>query len=143
MVLTKDEILQTNKDTKTFMIQTLGDEVRLRILSQKEINEIQNIESKGLGTLESQESGRRLNGRSTQGQFNNTTKINAAKQIEQSAKAKIRAVSLSLSNDDDKWTDTEVESLSSIVFNEIYEKVQELNKLGPDVEDEVDEFLEE
>lgn len=143
MVLTKDEILQTNKDTKTFMIQTLGDEVRLRILSQKEINEIQNIESKGLGILESQESGRRLNGRSTQGQFNNTTKINAAKQIEQSAKAKIRAVRLSLSNDDDKWTDTEVESISSKVFNEIYEKVQELNKLGPDVEDEVDEFLEE
>lgn len=143
MVLTKDEILQTNKDTRTYMIPSLGDEVRLRILSQREINEIQTIESKGLGTLESQESGRRLNGKSTQGRFNNITKINAAKQIEQSAKAKIRAVSLSLTNDEDVWTDTEVESISSTAFNEIYEKVQELNKLSPDVEEEVDEFPED
>ncbi|MGI6565613.1 hypothetical protein [Methanosphaera sp.] len=143
MVLTKDEILQSPKDAKEYEIESIGGSVKLRILSQKEINEIQTIESAGLGVLESQESGRRIKGKTTQGQFNNITKINATKQIAQSAKAKIRAVALSLSNEEETWKDTEVEQIPAPAFNEIYEKVSEINQLSPDVESEVDEFPED
>ena len=143
MVLTKEEILRGSKDTKVYKIEALGgEEVELRLLSQNEINEIQRIESEGLGVLESQESGRRIGRRTTNGQYNNITKINASKQIAQSAKAKLRAVALSLSHDDETWSEKEVESLSAPVFDEIYDCVSELNKLGEDVEGDIDEFLE-
>lgn len=148
MVLSKNEIIAGINATKIFKIESLGnEEVELRYLSQKELNSIEEIETKAMGTFKTNEKARRARGRSmNQSQLSSEGEIDVHATTQASNKAKIKAVTLALSvNDDEKWKESDVELIHGDVFSEIYEKVREMNHMdeNADLEKEVDSFPEE
>ena len=137
MVLNKADLKMGIKATKLIKIPSMGNqEVEIRKLSNNEVAEIQEIESQGLGTMESQQGVR--------GRQNNTIKINPSKQIKSSNKAKIIAVAYSLSIGDEIWTAQEVDhDLDGVLVQEIYDEVVEYNNIRPETVDEIEEFPED
>lgn len=143
MAITLNEILTGTSNTETVYIESLDDEIKIRYLSQSEISEIEKIEAKALGTFETQEKANRNGRRQQGGTVQSTAKINLAKQTEASNQAKLVAVSLSCSVDGEEYSTQDVAALPSNVFKELYEKIQEINKLSDEnLDQEVDEFLE-
>lgn len=139
MVLSKQELKMGIKTTKIIKIPSLkNEEIEIRKLSNAEVAQIQELESEGLGTMETTQSGKR------QQNGTQTIRINAVKQVKSSNKAKCTAVAYSLSLiGGEAWTPSEVnDDLDSNVVSEIYEEVLKFNKIRADIEGEVDEFPE-
>lgn len=144
MVLTKNEILGGVNATVTVEIEALNGEVELRYLSQKELNTIEEIETKALGKFKTNEKANRGR-RASQSQLVSEGEIDIHATTTAGNKAKIEAVKLSLSvPGGEEWTKKDVEDMNAKVFSEIYEKVREINHMGEDVslEREVDSFHE-
>lgn len=137
----------TNKEEK-YMIKSLNGEVWLRPLSQKEINEISEIEAAAIGTFETNEksNNRSSRSRSIKSQLESKGKLSVLKTTQAQNQAKIKAVAYSLDNSkyaEEKELITEEELLKapSNVIEEIYEKVQEISGLNnTELESDVEEF---
>lgn len=137
----------TSKEEK-YMIKSLNGEVWLRPLSQKEINEISEIEAAAIGTFETNEksNNRSARSRNIKSQLESKGKLSVLKTTQAQNQAKIKAVAYSLDNSkyaEEKELITEEELLKapSNVIEEIYEKVQEISGLNnSELESDVEEF---
>ena len=137
----------TNKEEK-YMIKSLNGEVWLRPLSQKEINEISEIEAAAIGTFETNEKSNnsRNRARNIRSQLESKGKLSVLKTTQAQNQAKIKAVAYSLDNSkyaEEKELINEEELLKapSNVIEEIYEKVQEISGLNnTELESDVEEF---
>ena len=142
-----DIIDGTNKEEK-YMIESLEGEVWLRPLSQKEINEISEIEAAAIGTFETNENSnnRSARSRNIKSQLESKGKLSVLKTTQAQNQAKIKAVAYSLNNskyDEEKENITEEKLLEapSNVIEEIYSKVQEISGLNNNnLESDVEEF---
>ena len=142
-----DIIDGTNKEEK-YMIESLEGEVWLRPLSQKEINEISEIEAAAIGTFETNEksNNRSARSRNIKSQLESKGKLSVLKTTQAQNQAKIKAVAYSLNNskyDEEKENITEEKLLEapSNVIEEIYSKVQEISGLNNNtLESDVEEF---
>lgn len=144
MKLTKEDLLIDEDYFELKQLKNVEDaEVALRYLTQSEIAEIQKIESSGFGTFESQESGAVKGRRRNKGQYQNVTKINMPKQMKAAQDAKLLAVRYAMSCDGVKYTESDINRFKPKLLDEIYELVKEMNELGRDIEDDIDEFLED
>lgn len=144
MKLTKEDLLI---DENYFELRPLKSEedaeVALRYLTQSEIAEIRKIESSGIGTFESQETGALKGRRQRKGQYHNITKIDTAKQMKAAHDAKLLAVRYAMSCDGVKYTQKDVNRFKPKLLDEIYEIIREMNELGEDIEEDIDEFPED
>lgn len=137
----------TSKEEK-YMIKSLNGEVWLRPLSQKEINEISEIEAAAIGTFETNEKSNnsRNRARNIRSQLESKGKLSVLKTTQAQNQAKIKAVAYSLDNSkyaEEKELINEEELLKapSNVIEEIYEKVQEISGLNnTELESDVEEF---
>ncbi len=137
----------TSKEEK-YMINSLNGEVWLRPLSQKEINEISEIEAAAIGTFETNEKSNnsRNRARNIRSQLESKGKLSVLKTTQAQNQAKIKAVAYSLDNSkyaEEKELIKEEELLKapSNVIEEIYEKVQEISGLNnTELESDVEEF---
>lgn len=144
MKLTKEDLLIDEDYFELRPLKSVEDaEVALRFLTQSEIAEIQKIETSAIGTFESQETGKVRGRRKNQGQYQNITKINTAKQMKATHDAKLLAVRYAMSCDGVKYSEKDINRFKPKLLDEIYEIVREMNELGNDVEDDIDEFLED
>jgi len=144
MKLTKEDLLIDEDYFELKPLKTIEDaEVALRYLTQSEIAEIRKIESSGIGTFESQETGAVRGRRRNQGQYQNITKINTAKQMKAAHDAKLLAVRYAMSCDGVKYTESDINRFKPKILDEIYEIIREMNELGEDIEDDIDDFLED
>ena len=142
-----DNVEGTSKEEK-YMIKSLNGEVWLRPLSQKEINEISEIEAAAIGTFETNEKSNnsRNRARNIRSQLESKGKLSVLKTTQAQNQAKIKAVAYSLDNSkyaEEKELITEEELLKapSNVIEEIYEKVQEISGLNnTELESDVEEF---
>ena len=142
-----DIIDGTNKEEK-YMIESLEGEVWLRPLSQKEINEISEIEAAAIGTFETNEksNNRSARSRNIKSQLESKGKLSVLKTTQAQNQAKIKAVAYSLNNskyDEEKENITEEKLLEapSNVIEEMYSKVQEISGLNNNnLESDVEEF---
>jgi len=144
MKLTKEDLLIDEDYFELRPLKSVEDaEVALRFLTQSEIAEIQKIETSAIGTFESQETGQVRGRRKNQGQYQNITKINTSKQMKAAHDAKLLAVRYAMSCDGVKYSEKDINRFKPKLLDEIYEIVREMNELGNDVEDDIDEFLED
>lgn len=142
-----DIIEGTSKEEK-YMIKSLNGEVWLKPLSQKEINEISEIEAAAIGTFETNEKSNnsRNRARNIRSQLESKGKLSVLKTTQAQNQAKIKAVAYSLDNSkyaEEKELINEEELLKapSNVIEEIYEKVQEISGLNnTELESDVEEF---
>lgn len=132
MVLTKSEILNGKKDIQEVKIESLGDTIQLRPLTQQELFKREEISSKAMGKFKTNEKANRS--RRAQGgtQMESTGEIDIYQTTLADQKARVYMVQQSLSIADDKWSENDVKSLSGAVFDEIYENVLEINHLNED-----------
>ena len=112
-----DIIDGTNKEEK-YMIESLEGEVWLRPLSQKEINEISEIEAAAIGTFETNEksNNRSARSRNIKSQLESKGKLSVLKTTQAQNQAKIKAVAYSLNNskyDEEKENITEEKLLEA------------------------------
>jgi len=141
-ILTKEILLNGIENTTEFKLESADGSVVLRPLSQKEVSEIDQIQSKGVGTFETQEKSRR--GRRVTNSVESMGRINVAKANAAKDDAQVRAVALSLSCKGEKWTDEEAGALKNAVFKEIYGYVKELSGLeDEELTEDVEEFHED
>jgi len=127
VTLKKADILRGINDPVQIEIKSLGGNLWLRPLSNKEIDELEEMEAKAMGTFETKERASRR-GASEQ---NSTGKLNVAKITRASAEVQVEKVFRSLDNprniDDEAWTYEEVNRLKKHQVNEIADKVDELS----------------
>ena len=135
MVLNPNEINFGIKGTEIKHLKTVqGDdnEIELRYLSRKEVNDIQKIESKALGEFEAVQK----TGALTRNESQSRGTINIEKQTDATYKKQKRAVALALSVGDVTVDEKTVEEYPSDIFDEIWGFVVEMNHLGEDVSPE-------
>lgn len=143
MKLSKEDFLVDKDYFELKPLTTIENgEVALRYLTQSEIAQIRKLESSGIGTFESQETGAVKGRRRNKGQYQNITKINTAKQMQATHDAKLLAVKFAMSCDGVNYTDKDIDRFKPKVLDEIYEIIREMNELGEDIEEEIDEFPE-
>lgn len=125
--LTKSSILKGINKIESVTIDSLDGELWLRPLSSAELDEINCIEAEGLGNIEQNMKGQRIN-KATQ-----TTKLNVLKVTQASNKAKYELIRLSLDNpkNTEEWSIEEIQQLPINVTDEIEQKVREIS--GVDV----------
>lgn len=148
MSITKEQILNSVDKPELVYIEALNDEIPLRPLSKTELIQVEKIESKAYGIFETSETAHRKGMRQNKqvnSEVNTKGKVDLAKQSEASFKGKVAAIHLSINNDHveaENWDKNEIERMPGKVFDEIFEKVQELS--GIDItEDDVDQFPED
>jgi hypothetical protein len=140
MVLRKSDILQGINDPKEIMIESLGDTLYLRPLSNAELDELDEIEAKG---MESYETNSKSRGR-IQGETISKGKLNIRVATISAAKARDRKIQMSLDNpkNEDNWSLEDIGKLRRDVANEIVDRINELS--GVEVtEGDIDKFPEE
>lgn len=148
MVITKEQVLQNVDKPELVFIEALEGEIPLRPLSKTELMMVEKIEAKAYGVFETNETAHQKGIRkkkTTKSELQTKGKINLEKQTEASFKGKVAAIHLSINNnhpDAENWDKSEIERMPGKVFDEIFEKVQELS--GIDVtEEDVDTFPED
>ena len=135
----------TSKEEK-YMIKSLNGEVWLRPLTQKEINEISEIEAAAIGTFETNEksNNRSSRSRNIKSQLESKGKLSVLKTTQAQNQAKIKAGAYSLDKseyEDEKFDEETLLKAPSAVIEEIYEKVQEISGLNnTELESDVEEF---
>lgn len=143
-ILTKDAILKGKNNIEAYPIESLGGEIYLRPLTQGEWTEIEKIEAKALGSFKTSEKARKKGRRQLPSSLESSGEINAEKQTDAAAKARIETIRLSINNEkNDEWTTEEINSLSRKQVTELFEKVKEISDVdNEELEEDVDDFLE-
>ena len=121
MVLTKKEILDGTNNIQEVKIESLGDTVYLRPLSESELMEVDMVEAQGLGVFETTQQGKR--------DALNKGKLNLAKATQASSEAKLKKIELSINNNknQDSWTVDEIGQLSRKTVDELILKINEIS----------------
>jgi len=121
MVLTKKEILDGTNNIQEVKIESLGDTVYLRPLSESELMEVDMVEAQGLGVFETTQQGKR--------DALNKGKLNLAKATQASSEAKLKKIELSINNNKnpDSWTVDEIGQLSRKTVDELILKIDEIS----------------
>lgn len=148
MVVTKEQVLQSVDTPQLEYIESLNDEIPLRPLSKTELIKVENIEAKAYGKFETNETAKRKGMRQSK-QMNSEIQtkgvVDLAKQSKASFEGKVAAIHLSINNDHpdaEKWDKSEIERMPGKVFDEIFERVQEIS--GVDItEGELEDFPED
>lgn len=148
MAIRKEDVLISVEDAELVEIIALGDELPLRPLSKKEINEVNKIETKAYGKFETSETayrkGMRQQKKTIDSQISTKGVVDLYKQQEAEYQGRLHALYLSMNNkhpDCEEWEKKDIERLKGDAFDEIFEKVQILS--GIDIgEDEVENFPE-
>ena len=124
-ILNKSDILKGINNIQKVHIESLGGELYLRPLSSAELDEINCIEAEGLGTMEQNIKGARLNNTVQ------SSKINVLKVTQASNKAKYEMIKKSLDNpkNTEQWETEEIQQLPKDAVDELYTKVQEVSKV--------------
>ena len=121
MVLTKKEILDGTNNIQEVKIESLGDTVYLRPLSESELMEVDMVEAQGLGVFETTQQGKR--------DALNKGELNLAKATQASSEAKLKKIELSINNNKnpDSWTVDEIGQLSRKTVDELILKIDEIS----------------
>lgn len=140
-LLKKSDILKGINDPEKITINALDGELWLRPLSNSELDEIDKIESKG---MESYKTTSKSRGR-VQGETVANGEINVYKATVNSAKARTRKIEMSLDNpknQDDPWTEDDINQLKRDAIEELIEKIDALSGVGV-TEGDIDKFPED
>lgn len=149
MVIRKEQILQGINDPQLVYIEALGDEIPLRPLSKKEINEVDKIEAKAYGEFQTNETANRNGMRQVKGGLDSeiSTKgiVNLEKITSATFEGKTHALYLSMNNghpEADQWSKKDIQQLPNRAFEEIFVHIQKIS--GIEVEgEEIDNFPED
>lgn len=143
MVKTLTDLLNGTKNTEKIYLESIQDYIKVRYLSIAELNRIEKIEAKAMGTFTTTQTAGQRGRRQIPGQTQSNAKINMIKQTEATQEAQFLMVALACSYDDEhQYTPEEIEEnpfLQGKVFRELYEKIRDMNNTE-DLEEEVDEF---
>lgn len=145
MVIRKEDILRGKENPVLVKIESMNDEIPLRPLSKIEWADIEAIGAEEMGVLETET--RPENPRKGfRGKPVNVTmqKMDMSKQLRGDFKTKVEALYLSMNNnhsESQKWTKEEIENITGVVFDEIYEAVENLSGVNnPELKKDVDKF---
>ena len=146
MTKSLSDLLNGTKTVEKIYLESIGDYIKVRLLSISELNRIEKIEAKAMGTFTTtQKSGQRgrRGRRQQEGSVESNAKISMVKQTEATQEAQYLTVALACSYDDEhQYTPDEIHEnpyIQGKVFRELYEKIRDMNNTE-DLEDEVDEF---
>lgn len=143
MTKTLTDLLTGTKNIEKIYLESLNDYIKVRYLSIAELNRIEKIEARAMGTFTTTQRAGQRGRRQTGGQVESNAKINMIKQTEATQEAQFLMVALACSYDDEhQYTAEEIENnpyIQGKVFRELYEKIRDMNNTD-DLEDEVDEF---
>lgn len=145
MKITKDELLNGFNNVVDFQPTNSDKTISLRPLTIGEINELEEMKSKALGTYVANETSTSSK-RRVKGKMNAQAKINIEKTTIAENKARIKAVMLSVNGGNNGFTLTEeeVNAMDPLVFTEIFEEVQRISHWDDnDLEDDVENFPED
>lgn len=141
MAISKEELLHGKEDYKTYTIQSLGNDVKLRKLTQGELHTAEQKESSAMGIINADQ--KLQNGqRQVAGETINHLKLDMVKQTKASQEANLYRVARSLSCDNVQFNEKEVADIEGAVFNEILEVVRNINDLTDQDVGEIDTFRE-
>jgi nucleoid DNA-binding protein len=145
MVIRKEDILSGVDSPQLVYIEALEDEIPMRPLSKKEINEVDKIEAKAYGKFETSERANRNGMRQQKGgdsEISTKGIVDLEKSTAAAFEGKTHAIMLSLNNghdEADQWSKKDVQNLPNKVFEELFKAVQRIS--GIDVEEkEIDDF---
>lgn len=143
-VVKKSDILNGIRKIEKVKLEALdGDEMYLRPLSQAEINEVDEIEAKAMGTFETNETAQRGRRQKPKSVVESRGKINLELQQKAQHQAKTRAIYLSLDNDrnvgEEAWSETDIEQMPHRLFEELFVNVRRLSGIEVS-DDDVDTF---
>ena len=143
-MLTKDELLNGAKQTIEFTPEGLDNSLYLRPLTIGELNELEQMKAKALGTYVANETSTSKGKERVKGKLNAEARLNVEKTTIAEDNANVKAVMYSIDNEsnDFKLNEQEVKSLDSKVFVSILEKVKEISHwdTDEDIEEDVDDF---
>ncbi len=143
-MLTKDELLNGAKQTIEFTPEGLDNSLYLRPLTIGELNELEQMKAKALGTYVANETSTSKGKKRVKGKLNAEARLNVEKTTIAEDNANVKAVMYSIDNEsnDFKLNEQEVKSLDSKVFVSILEKVKEISHwdTDEDIEEDVDDF---
>ena len=126
-ILKKADILRGIDDPEHIKIDSLGGYLWLRPLSNKELDDLDEMEAKAMGIFETKEIGKG----NIRGETNTNGKLNVAKVTRASAEVQVEKVYLSLDNpkneEDEKWDYEDINKLHRKTVEEIADKVDELS----------------
>ena len=143
MVLSKDELLNGSKNITEFRPKNYDDVIFLRPLTIGEINSLEEMKSKALGTYVANETASTSKKKRVKGKMTAQAKVSVEKTTIADNKAQIKAVMWSLDNDSMPYqlTEEEVNSMDEPLFKEIIAKVKEISHWeDEDLEDDVEDF---
>lgn len=129
-LLKKQDILSGVDTPEKVEIKTLNGELWLRPLSSFELSEVEEIEAKAIGEMETNETAQRAGRTIGKSETRSRGKINLAKANKASMNAKITMVHMSLDNpknSDDPWSEDDIRQLKRDAFNEIVDHVRKLS----------------
>ena len=139
MVIKKADILKGINDPEEVMIESLGDTLWLRPLSNKELDKLDEIEAKGMKSYETNSKSR---GR-IQGETVSKGKLDIRLATVNGAQVRDRKIQMSLDNPKgEEWTLEEIGMLHRDVTDELIEKINELSGITV-TEAEIDDFPED
>ena len=143
-MLTKDELLNGAKQTIEFTPEGLDNSLYLRPLTIGELNELEQMKAKALGTYVANETSTSKGKERVKGKLNAEARLNVEKTTIAEDNANVKAVMYSIDNEsnDFKLNEQEVKSLDSKVFVSILEKVKEISHwdTDEDMDEDVDDF---
>ena len=145
MALTKSELLNGKNNIIEFQPEGFTDYLYLRPLTIGEVNELEEMKNKALGTYVANETAKHSSSRRVKGELKGQAKLNLEKTTIADNKANKLAVMWSLDNDrnDFKLTEEEVIKLNPVVFESILQKVREISHWGLEddsIESDVEDF---
>ena len=143
MALSKSELLNGKNNIISFQPTGFDDILYLRPLTIGEVNSLEELKNKALGTYVANETAKHHSSKKRiKGELTAQAKLNLEKTTIADNKANVQAVMWSLDNDSNDFTlnEEEVKKLNPQVFEELLMKVKEIShwddeELESDVED--------
>ena len=129
-LLKKQDILSGVDTPEKVEIKTLNGELWLRPLSSFELSEVEEIEAKAIGEMETNETAQRAGRTIGRSETVSRGKINLARANKASMNARVTMVHMSLDNpknSDDPWSEDDIRQLKRDAFNEIVDHVRRLS----------------
>lgn len=143
MALSKSELLNGKNNIISFQPTGFNDILYLRPLTIGEVNSLEELKNKALGTYVANETAKHNSSKKRiKGELTAQAKLNLEKTTIADNKANVQAVMWSLDNDSNDFTlnEEEVKKLNPQVFEELLMKIKEIShwddeELESDVED--------
>ena len=143
MTKSLSDLLNGTKTVEKIYLESIGDYIKVRLLNISELNRIDKIEARAMGTFTTTQKAGQRGRRQQAGSVESNAKINMVKQTEATQEAQYLTVALACSYDDEhQYTPEEIQEnpyIQGKVFRELYEKIRDMNNTE-DLEDEVDAF---